>query len=96
MSSIRNQILLANKSENEYITYTRCLFAFTETVKIASLLERGETLENIHDLVLQKDLLQIRSLASRKSSLRIILKGSVYYQNDIFNSLRLIILICNV
>lgn len=74
MSSIRNQILLENKSENEYITYTRCLFAFTETVKIASLLERGETLENIHDLVLQKDLLQIRSLASRKSSLRIILK----------------------
>jgi len=74
MSSIRKQILLENKSENEYITYTRCLFAFTETVKIASLLERGETLENIRDLVLQKDLLQIRSLASRKSSLRIILK----------------------
>ena len=74
MSSVSKQILLENKSENEYITYTRCLFAFTETVKIASLLERGETLENIRDLVLQKDLLQIRSLASRKSSLRIILK----------------------
>ena len=74
MSSVSNQILLENKSENEYITYTRCLFAFTETVKIASLLERGETLENIRDLVLLKDLLQIRSLASRKSSLRIILK----------------------
>ena len=74
MSSVSNQILLENKSENEYITYTRCLFAFTETVKIASLLERGETLENIRDLVLLKDLLQIRSLASRKSILRIILK----------------------
>ncbi|MFN9608271.1 MAG: DUF1819 family protein [Pseudanabaena sp.] len=74
MSSINNQIFLENKSENEYITYTRCLFAFIETVKIANLLDRGETLENIHDLVLQKDLLQIRSLASRKSSLRIILK----------------------
>lgn len=74
MSSIGNQILLENKLENEYITYTRCLFTFTETVKIASLLERGETLENISDLVLQEDLLQIRSRASRKSSLRIILK----------------------
>ena len=61
-------------SESTYVTYTRCLFAFAETVAIAQLLQKGETLEVISDRVLKEDLFQIRSLTSRKSSLRVILK----------------------
>jgi hypothetical protein len=63
-----------NFSGVEYITYTRCLFAFRETVAIAKLLDRGENLEKVSCQVLKEDLLQIRSLVSRRSSLRIILK----------------------
>lgn len=63
-----------NFSGVEYITYTRCLFVFRETVAIAKLLDRGENLEKVSYQVLKEDLLQIRSLASRRSSLRIILK----------------------
>lgn len=55
-----------------YAAYTRYAFALTETVAIAELLFQGLDRETIKKIVIQDDLLQIRSQTSRQGAFQTI------------------------
>lgn len=61
-------------TETAYAARTNNAFVLTETVTVAELMHQGATLDDIRNQVLEKDLFQLRSHASRERALQTILK----------------------
>lgn len=61
-------------TETAYAARTNNAFVLTETVTVAELMHQGATLDDIRKQVLEKDLFQLRSQASRQQALQTILK----------------------
>ncbi|MEA5468525.1 BrxA family protein [Spirulina sp. 06S082] len=60
--------------EADYVAHTNYSFILRETVEIAKLIEQGVSSEEIRDIAIDRDLFELRAIASRQRALQTIQK----------------------